>query len=200
MLGLWVALTSTIAAAAPPQPPTTATATPKLALARSAATPLVVRSERRYELPPVQLLDSAGKTRRLNAIVDDGRPVVLTFMYSSCTTVCPVTSQIVSEFSRLLGADAKRVNLVSISIDPDHDTVARLAEHARTARLSGAFYTGDPAAAEAVERAFEAWWGDKMNHEPVFFLRTPGRPTWVRLDGFVSPQRLLAEFRLLGAS
>ena len=158
------------------------------------------RSEQRYTLPPVQLVGADGKAKALHQVLDHDRPVVLTFLYTSCATICPVNSQVLTEFVQLLGPEAQRVNVVSVSIDPDHDTVTKLAQHARRRALSGAFYTGDPASSEAVQRAFDAWRGDKMNHEPVIFLRAAGQPTWVRLDGLVSPQRLLSEFRQLTPS
>lgn len=157
----------------------------------------VRRSEQTYQVPSVKVLTAEGRARPLRQLLDDGRPVVMTFMYSSCTTVCPVTSHVIDEFVRALGSDAARVNVVSVSIDPDHDTVARLAEHARTRGAQGAFVTGDPQSSETVQRAFDAWRGDKMNHDAVIFLRAPASPVWVRLDGLVSPRRLLDEYRRL---
>ena len=44
-------------------------------------------------------------------------------------------------------------------------------------------------------RAFAAWRGDKMNHLPLTLVRpAPGQP-WIRLDGYVSPDLLVAELR-----
>jgi protein SCO1 len=41
--------------------------------------------------------------------------------------------------------------------------------------------------------------GDKMNHQPVTFLRAhPGQP-WLRLDGFASAADILREYRQLRA-
>jgi protein SCO1/2 len=157
----------------------------------------VRRSEQRYQVPTVKVLTADGRAQALRPLLDDGRPVVLTFLYTSCTTVCPVTSHVIDEFMRALGSEAKQVNVVSVSIDPDHDTVARLAEHARSRGAQGSFVTGDPQSSETVQRAFDAWRGDKMNHDAVIFLRTPASPVWVRLDGLVSPRRLLDEFRRL---
>ncbi|MEX8493383.1 SCO family protein [Sphaerotilus sp.] len=157
----------------------------------------VHRSEQRYQVPTVKVLTADGRAQALRPLLDDGRPVVLTFLYTSCTTVCPVTSHVIDEFVRALGAEAPQVNVVSVSIDPDHDTVTRLAEHARSRRAQGTFVTGDPQSSETVQRAFDAWRGDKMNHDAVIFLRAPASPVWVRLDGLVSPRRLLDEYRRL---
>jgi len=157
----------------------------------------VRRSEQTYQVPGVKVLTAEGRAKPLRQLLDDGRPVVMTFMYSSCTTVCPVTSHVIDEFVRALGSDAARVNVVSVSIDPDHDTVTRLAEHARSRGAQGTFITGDPQSSETVQRAFDAWRGDKMNHDAVIFLRAPASSVWVRLDGLVSPRRLLDEYRRL---
>lgn len=157
----------------------------------------VRRSEQTYQVPSVKVLTAEGRAKPLRQLLDDGRPVVMTFMYSSCTTVCPVTSHVIDEFVRALGREAARVNVVSVSIDPDHDTVTRLAEHARSRGAQGTFITGDPQSSESVQRAFDAWRGDKMNHDAVIFLRAPASPVWVRLDGLVSPRRLLDEYRRL---
>ncbi|RPI68267.1 MAG: SCO family protein [Ignavibacteriae bacterium] len=56
-----------------------------------------------------------------------GRPWIATFFFTSCTTVCPalndVQKQLVAEFG-------SKVRFVSISTDPETDTVERLAEYA----------------------------------------------------------------------
>lgn len=155
----------------------------------------VVRSEQRYTLPALRLRRADGKVLSLTDALADGRPVVMTFMYGSCATVCPITNQTLVVFEQALGPELARVNVVSISIDPDHDSVRRLAEHARRTGARGSFFTGDPAASEAVQRAFDAWRGDKANHQPVFLLSADPQRQWVRLDGLVLPDRLMVEFR-----
>jgi protein SCO1/2 len=101
------------------------------------------------------------------------------------------------ELDRLLGDHSAKVQLVSISIDPDHDTVERLRSYARRTGNRGALFTGDPANSEEVQRAFDAWQGDKMHHEAVFLInRNPKRSNeWVRLTGLLTPNELLGELR-----
>jgi protein SCO1/2 len=157
----------------------------------------VQRSVRSYALPALKLQGADGVGRTLKEALSGGRPVVMTFMYSSCTTVCPITNQTLVAFEELLAAEGGRANTVSISIDPDHDSVKKLATLARQTGARGSFYTGDPAASESVQRAFDAWRGDKMNHQPVFLLSTRPDRQWVRLDGLVTPRQLLAEYKRL---
>jgi protein SCO1/2 len=95
-----------------------------------------------------------------------------------------------------LGRDRDRVHLVSISIDPEEDTPARLRAYAKKfgAGPEWQHYTGTMAASIATQRAFDVYRGDKMNHNPVTLFRpAPGKP-WLRMDGFVTPDDLLSAY------
>ena len=160
------------------------------------------RSTATYTLPRVDLVRDDGKPVSLASVLDDGRPVVLDFIFTTCTTICPVLSENFALLQRKLGAQADQVHLVSISIDPEQDTPERLSEYARRFHAGPAwrFYTGTTQASIAVQRAFEAYRGDKMDHTPATFLRAaPGRP-WVRIDGFATSDELAREFHELVAA
>jgi len=155
-----------------------------------------------YKLPHVTLVRDDGKPVSLPEEVDDGRPVVLNFIYTTCTSICPVMSQIFAQLQNRLGGGHDKFHMLSISIDPEQDTPARLSEYAKQFRAGPQwrFYTGSTEATVATERAFDAYRGDKMDHTPVTFLRAaPGRP-WVRIDGFASSDDLAKEFRELVAA
>lgn len=161
--------------------------------------PGVVRSERAYRLPDVKVVNADGKRMSLSQALDDGRPVVLNFIYTTCNAICPVTSQVFLEFRERLGAERSKVNMVSVSIDPEQDTPRRLTEYAQRFGSAGVWshYTSSAAGSAEIQRALDAWRGDKMNHQPTTYLRAaPGKP-WVRLDGFVSPEVLVQEYHQL---
>ncbi|MDB5777408.1 MAG: SCO1/SenC [Herbaspirillum sp.] len=154
-----------------------------------------------YILPNVDLVREDGKTVSLLKEFNDGRPVILNFIYTTCTTVCPVTSQTFSLLQSALGSDKDKVHLVSISIDPEQDTPARLQQYAKKFKAGAEWnhYTGSVEASIAAQRAFDVYRGDKMNHNPVTLLRAgPGKP-WLRIDGFSTPDDLLREYRHLVA-
>jgi protein SCO1/2 len=153
-------------------------------------------------LPAVQLVRADGHRVGFPSDIDDGRPVFLNFVYTTCTAICPVMTQIFSAFEKQLGADAAKVRLVSVSIDPEQDTPRRLTAYAKQfeAGSGWTFYTGTLEASVAVQKAFGVYRGDKMNHTPLTLIRAaPGRP-WVRVDGFVTPDGLLQEYRALATS
>jgi protein SCO1/2 len=152
-----------------------------------------------YALPQVNLVRSDGRKVRFPDDIDDGKLVLLNFVYTSCTAVCPLLSQTFAELQNRLGADAAKLRMVSISIDPEQDTPERLAEYARRYKAGPQWthYTGTLGASVKLQKAFQAYYGDKMHHRPVTFIRAaPGQP-WVRLDGFVTPDDLEKEYRQL---
>lgn len=160
------------------------------------------RSEVTLQAAAVNVLRQDGKRSDLRQLLDDGRPVMLNFIFTSCTAICPVTSQVFSEVRERLGGQRDLIHLVSISIDPEYDTPKRLSDYAQRFTKAGAwsFLTATQQDSVAIQRSFNAYQGDKMNHVPVTFLRAaPGKP-WVRLDGFASPSVLLAEIKPMLAS
>lgn len=155
------------------------------------------RTEARYTLPAVPLMRQDGEMIGTRQALDDGRPVLLNFVFTTCNTICPVTSQVFAEVRSRLGEDRERLHMVSISIDAEYDIVDRLRAYSDSlgAGAGWSFFTGTEADSIAVQKAFHAYQGDKMNHVPVTFLRAaPGQP-WIRLEGLASPAQLLAEVR-----
>ena len=165
-------------------------------------TPETTRRIAEYAVPQVSLVRDDDKTVSLPEELNDGRPVVLSFIYTTCTAICPVISQTLAQLQRNLGSDRDRVHLVSISIDPEQDTPARLAAYAKKygAGPEWRHYTGTLSASVATQRAFDVYRGDKMSHMPVTLLRAAPDKPWVRIEGFATANDLLAEIRNMLAS
>ena len=163
--------------------------------AHHANVPALSRTEVRYQIPEVPLVRDDGRRVDLRSEIEDGRPVVVAFIYTSCSAVCPLTTQTLSALQSRLGAARDHVHLLSISIDPEQDTPARLREYARRFSAGPAwnYYTGSLAASQAAQRAFDVYRGDKMSHSPVTLVRAAPGEAWVRLDGFATADQLYAE-------
>ena len=154
-----------------------------------------------YDPPDVTLVDMTGTAVALRSVLNHAGPVLLQFIFTTCPTVCPVLSEVFAAAQDTLGPEANNVRMVSISIDPEHDTPARLQEYAQKfrAKQQWRFLTGKRQDIVAVQKAFEAYWTNKMRHEPRTYLRAAPDAPWVRLDGFVSATELVAEYyHLLG--
>ena len=154
-------------------------------------------SLRTYATPDVMLTDADGTRIKLRELLAADAPVMMNFIFTTCGAICPVMSKVFSDVPAKLGADAGRLRMISISIDPENDTPAQLKAYAKnyeaTARWK--FFTGQVDDINRVQRAFDNYRGDKMNHAPLTLLRpAPGKP-WVRIEGFASPDELAREYR-----
>jgi len=157
----------------------------------------VKRSMASYAVPHLDLVRDDGATVSLDNELNDGRPVVLSFIFTTCTTICPMTSQVFSMLQRKLDDDRSKVHLVSISIDPEQDTPARLRAYAARFRAGASWqhYTGTLQASILAQQAFDVYRGDKANHAPVTLVRAAAGSSWVRFDGFATVDDLLVEAR-----
>lgn len=160
----------------------------------------VQRFENKIAIPSVTLTRADGMQVKILDALDNTHPIILNFIFTTCTAICPVTSQVFSEFQGLLTlGERKNINMVSISIDPEQDSPRKLTSYAKRFSSNGTWshFTSSAHDSELVQRAFGAWRGDKMNHVPQTFLRAANGNNWIRLDGFISPEGLLAEYRKL---
>jgi protein SCO1/2 len=157
------------------------------------------RSQAYYPIPAATLVRQDGAQVPFAQELDDGKPVILDFIYTSCTSICPVSSMVFSQLQGMVGPEAK---MLSISIDPEFDTPPRLLEYAQkfgaTARWQ--HYTGAREAILAVQKAFNVYRGDKTNHFAATFLRAAPAQPWLRLEGFATPEDLAREYRRLGTA
>ncbi len=168
--------------------------------AMSGAQDGVVRTLANYTVPDVKLLDVNGASVSLNSeFGDQDRPVILNFIFTTCTAICPVMSATFSQVQTSLGPQRNAVRMVSISIDPEQDTPAVLKAYAGKfdAGPQWQMLTGSLQDSIAVQRAFNVYRGDKMGHTPATFLRAKAGQPWVRLDGFASANDILREYRQL---
>lgn len=87
-----------------------------------------------------------------------GKVVAVNFVFTRCGEVCPLATDKMAGIQQELGdAFGRDVYFVSVTVDPEHDTPAVLAEYARAfdSDLSGwAFLTGAPTAIREVARSY----------------------------------------------
>lgn len=157
------------------------------------------RTIEKYQVPDVTLVNQNGERINLRTLLDSGKPVILDFIYGTCTTICPVLSIGFSHFQKKLGPDADKVQLVSISIDPDNDTPQVMKEYLQRYKASDGwdFLTGKREDIIMVMRAFDAYVINKMNHYPLTILHGPGDEDWIRINELLATSELMHEYKLL---
>jgi protein SCO1/2 len=148
------------------------------------------------KLLDLELIDQNGQPARFKSDVIGERIVVMNFIYTGCTTVCPVTSAIFGQVQQRLGQRlGKDVVLVSVSADPVRDRPPRLRAYAKKheARQGWIWLTGHKAAVDDVLEGLGAYTPNFEDH-PAMVLVGDGRTgEWARFFGFVGPDRIMAK-------
>jgi protein SCO1 len=72
--------------------------------------------------PNFSLTDQFGKQVSLSGM--KGKPVILTFLYTHCPDICPLTAEKLHTALQGLGQQAQQVGVIAVSTDPKGDNVA----------------------------------------------------------------------------
>jgi protein SCO1/2 len=141
---------------------------PAIAFALAAALPVAAQSTVRR----ASRLDGEGKQAADFTLVTQdakpfalskdgaGRPLLVTFIFTSCPGACPFVVEECLEASRKAGKGRpvkERPLVLAVSFDPDVDTPAKLKQHMRESHLSPrevVFLTGGK---EAIEKVVQDW-------------------------------------------
>jgi protein SCO1/2 len=110
-----------------------------------------------FDLPDVD-----GKPRTLADF--KGKVTVVFFGYTQCPDACPTTMAELAGIEKALGADAGRLQVVFITVDPARDSAALLKNYVTNFRPDFVALRGDDAQTRAVAKEFK-----------VFYEKVPGK-------------------------
>jgi protein SCO1/2 len=115
-------------------------------------------------VPAFQLIDQDGRAFGSKDLA--GRVWVASFIFTRCETVCPtVTAQMARVQARARDLEPA-LHLVSFSVDPDHDTPARLAAYAKVHRANPRMWTFLTGPAAAVQEMVQKGFRVSMGRDP----------------------------------
>ena len=123
-----------------------------------------------------ELLDQKGAPVRFASDIVGDRIIALNFIYTDCSTACPVVSAIFSKLQDRLGEKLKQnVRMVSLSINPATDTPERLKAYAERfhAGPEWVWLTGEKARVDALLKGLGVYNTDYTNHTPVILVGDP---------------------------
>lgn len=103
----------------------------------------------------LELNDFNGQPRRLADF--RGKAVVLFFGFTQCPDVCPTTLAETAQALKSLGPEAKRVQVIMVTVDPERDTPEVLKRYVTAFDPSFLGLRGDLAATERAAREFKIY-------------------------------------------
>jgi protein SCO1/2 len=120
--------------------------------------------------------------------------VVMDFVYTTCTTICPVLSALFNQVQTKLGDQVgDDVRLVSLSVDPIRDTPQRMKAYSAKHHAGDGWLwlTGPKPVVDEVLVGVGAYTTNFEDH-PTMVLIGDGRTgEWKRLFGFPNPDRIV---------
>jgi protein SCO1/2 len=151
-------------------------------------------------IPNLTVMTQDGKPVRFYDDLVKGKIVIISFIYTSCTDICPLTTARIAQLEAKLGDMVGRdVFLLSMSVDPEHDTPERLKEYAEAfgAGPGWSFVTGKPEDIRAINYKF----GDRSlvlsEHRNEIVLGNDATGEWQRDSVFGDIDRLAMTVRSL---
>lgn len=129
---------------------------------------------------PFDLVDQTG--RAVDQSILDGRWTAVFFGFTHCPDYCPTTLQALKAARDAMGARGDTLQIVFISIDPERDTPALLADYLQTRSFPEGVVglTGTPEQVANAARAYRAHYerigdgpGYTMNHTLTVYLMGP---------------------------
>lgn len=157
----------------------------------------------RIKLPETVLTDQHGKPARFKSDTVGDRLALVTFVYTSCTTVCPPLSALFADLQQRLGDRVGReVSLITITVDPVRDTPLRLKAYSAQfeAGPGWSFLGGSKPAVDEVLTALGAYTRNFADHPSMVLVGDPRTGEWTRFFGFPSSEQILARVRQLQAA
>jgi protein SCO1/2 len=142
-------------------------------------------------LPDVTVLTETGARVSFASLLQD-RTVAINFIFTSCPTVCPLMGASFARVQKLLGN--RDVTLISVSVDPETDTPARLAEWRKRfgAGPGWTLVTGSSADIDLLLKAFGVYTSEPGSHSPSAFIADTRRGIWRKVDGLAPPSTILS--------
>ena len=150
------------------------------------------------------LLDQDGREVRFVGDVLGDRIIVMDFVFTSCTNVCPILSAVLSQVRHSLGERVgDEVGIVSVTVDPVRDTPERLKSYAvkHNADVPGwTWLTGPKTTLEDVLIGLGAYSVNFEDHPSMVLVGDMRTGQWSRFFGFPSPKRIVEQVERLQAA
>src|SRR5262247_4098865 len=144
--------------------------------------------------PNLSVVTHEGKTVRFYDDLIKGKMVIVSFIYTSCPDICPLSTARMAQVEEKLGNRVGRdIFIVSMTVDPENDTPDRLKEYAK-AFGSGpgwSFVTGKPEDVRAINYKLGERSKNLSDHRNEIVLGNDKTGEWARDSIFGDIDRLI---------
>jgi protein SCO1/2 len=151
-------------------------------------------------IPNSTVMTQRGKPVKFYDDLVKGKIVIISFIYTSCTDICPLTTARIAQLEEKLGDMVGReIFFISMTVDPEHDTPERLKEYAERfgAGPGWSFVTGKPVDIRAINYKFGDRSGILSEHRNEIVVGNDATGEWQKDSVFGDLDRLALAVRSL---
>ncbi|MGE5321921.1 MAG: SCO family protein [Actinomycetota bacterium] len=144
-------------------------------------------------VPDIEVTDQNNHKLHFYRDLVKGKTVAINFIFTTCTTICPpLTANFASVQRQMLKRGEKDLHLISVTVDPENDTPAKLKSYSEMfkAQPGWTFVTGTRSQLELLWNAFSITAGNKLDHSPTVAIGNDPRHQWLFASGLNSPEKL----------
>ena len=140
------------------------------------------------------LVDQNGIERRFYSDLVKGKTVIINVMFTTCKDSCPVMAGNYARIQEWLGPRlGKDANMISISVDPETDSPARMKAFGEKFKARPGWYlvTGKKENVELVLKRLGLYVADKQDHLSLFLIGNDATGLWKKAIGVAKADDLI---------
>ena len=143
-------------------------------------------------VPDIQLVNQDGQHMRFNSQVIEGRIAIVTGFFTTCSSMCPITQEKLSQVAKLLGPRlGKDVVIVSLSVDAENDTPARMKQWAEKFHIGRGWtlLSGNRTQVDTLLKSLGLFVELRQRHQSALMIGSSATG-WVRVSSWTSSEKL----------
>ncbi len=143
-------------------------------------------------MPDIEVVNQDGQHLRFNSQVVDGRIAIVTGFFTTCSSMCPITQEKLSQVAKLLGPRlGKDVVIVSVSVDAENDTPARMKDWAEKFHTGPGWtlLSGNRAQVDTLLKSLGLFVELRQRHQSALMIGNAATG-WVRISSWTPSEKL----------
>ncbi|HEY2170623.1 MAG TPA: SCO family protein [Candidatus Angelobacter sp.] len=143
-------------------------------------------------VPDIEVVNQDGRHVRFNSQVVEGRIAIVTGFFTTCSSMCPITQEKLSQVARLLGPRlGKDVVIVSVSVDPENDTPARMKDWAEKFHTGPGWtlLSGNRTEVDTLLKSLGLFVELRQRHQSALMIGSAATG-WVRISSWAPSEKL----------
>jgi protein SCO1 len=143
-------------------------------------------------VPDIEVVNQDGRQVRFNSQVVEGRIAIVTGFFTTCSAMCPITQEKLSQVAKLLGPRmGKDVVIVSVSVDAENDTPARMKDWAEKFHIGPGWtlLSGNRAEVDTLLKSLGLFVELRQRHQSALMVGNAAMG-WVRISSWTPSEKL----------